>query len=634
MRALRWAVVVLVMGARLAWAGWSVGRADGVWWLRAPDGAHVYSRGVNTVDGGVGERRKTERPGFYWQDHFATADDWRRAARDDLVRWGFDTRGAWSDPSPGLGLPYIVELDLGRTAQLHWFDPFAPDAAANTLTAARRLTAPYHDDPLLIGYFTDNEVGWWNSPLFGWYLKDPWSNHTKRVLWNLLREHYHGSWDALRADWVPQGDASSFDDLKRPGAALKLRPGGYGIRVVDRWTYVIARHYYTLVRDALRSAHPGALVVGDRLPLYYNQDAVRALRGQVDVLSTNYNVDTPDGWVAPYYFEGLRRLVDVPVLVSEFFFAANQNRSGNRNNGHLMTVETQSDRSRGAMAAVCNFARFPNVVGAHWFQHHDEPSGGRGDGEDYNMGLIDVTGRPYEELTDAFAQVNPQLPALHRLALPRSGPLPDGVVVPIAPATRPIALDDKSLADWDKPRTLLPGFHAPAPDVPFADVHIAWTPDGLYLALLGSNYLDFGLLDDATHFPLGETFQVHLLVDAGHGVRHLAIHLTPRKSEKYPDRLEISPELHRYADGRPAEQLPLDGRVQQLDKPLPHIGLEAFVPAADLGRARLAAGTHLRLNVTVVGYYRERTMSWAGTPSADPRAMARTLRPVVLAAPD
>jgi len=93
-------------------------------------------------------------------------------------------------------------------------------------------------------------------------------------------------------------------------------------------------------------------VLGDRLPLYYNQDAVRALRGQVDVLSSNYNVDTPDGWVAPYYFEGLRRLVDVPVLVSEFFFAANQNRSGNRNNGHLMTVETQADRSRGAMAAA------------------------------------------------------------------------------------------------------------------------------------------------------------------------------------------------------------------------------------------------------------------------------------------
>jgi hypothetical protein len=624
MRRLLWAVAVLVVAARVAPAAWTVAKSDdGVWWLVAPEGRRVYSRGVNIVD--RGERRKSDHPGFHWQDHFATVDDWRRVTRDDLLHWGFNTRGAWSDPSPVLGLPYTVELDLGRTAQLHWFDPFAPDAAAKTLAVARRLTAPYRDDPLLLGYFTDNEVGWWNSPLFRWYLKAGWENHTKRVLWRLLVEHYHGRWAALRADWVPQAHAGGFDDLKRAGAALKLRPGGNGIHLVDRFTYVMARHYYRLVHDALHTAHPGALVLGDRLPLYYNQDAVRALRGQVDVLSTNYNVDTPDGWVAPYYFEGLRRLADVPVLVSEFFFAANQNRSGNRNNGHLMTVETQSERSAGAAAAMRCFARFPNVVGAHWFQLHDEPSGGRADGEDYNMGLIDIAGRPYEGLVDAFAQVNPQLDALHRLATPRPGPLHDSVVVPIARARTPIRLDDRSLTDWNKPHTLLPGFHAPPPDVPFADVHLAWTPEGLYLALLGSNYLDFDLLADPDHFPLSETFQLHLVVDAGHGLRHLAIHLTPRRSRKYPERLEIEPELRRYARGRPVERLALAGRVQQLDKPLPHLGLEAFVPAGELGCNRLGVGERLRMNVTVVGYYRERTMTWAGKPGT-----SGTLRTVVL----
>jgi hypothetical protein len=197
-------------------------------------------------------------------------------------------------------------------------------------------------------------------------------------------------------------------------------------------------------------------------------------------------------------------------------------------------------------------------------------------------------------------------------------------VVPIARATTPIALDDRSLTDWDKPRTLLPGFHAPSPDVPFADVHLAWTPDGLYLALLGSNYLDFDLIADPSHFPIGETFQVHLMVDAGHGLRHLAIHLTPRRSQKYPDRLEIEPELHRYTGGRPGERLPLAGRVQQLEKPLPHLGLEAFVPAADLGRAHLSGGTRLRMNVTVQAFYRERTMAWT----------RGALRSVILADPE
>ena len=142
----------------------------------------------------------------------------------------------------------------------------------------------------------------------------------------------------------------------------------------------------------------------------------------VDVISTNYNVDVPDGWVAPYFFDGLRKLSGKPVLVTEFFFAAAENRSGNLNEtarnvhakpGHLMTVGTQTERTWGAGNALLSFARFPNVVGAHWFQYRDEPLGGREDGEDYNMGLIDTSNRPYEELTQDFRKLNSVLEPDH-----------------------------------------------------------------------------------------------------------------------------------------------------------------------------------------------------------------------------
>ena len=77
----------------------------------------------------------------------------------------------------------------------------------------------------------------------------------------------------------------------------------------------------------------------------------------VDVISTNYNVDSPDGWMARYFFDGLRQFAPrTPVLISEWFFAAHENRSGNRNNGHLMTVPTQAERTRGA-----------------WRRHSDSP---------------------------------------------------------------------------------------------------------------------------------------------------------------------------------------------------------------------------------------------------------------------
>ncbi len=351
---------------------------------------------------------------YYWRRFYPSEARWRAAVEAQLLRFGFNTRGAWSDPSRAFTLPLTVELDLGRLAKLHWFDPFDPAAEETTRRWAAQLTAEHHGDPRLIGYFTDNEAGWWNSPLFLWYLKAGFDNHTKRALWQLLHDHYQGHWKNLLADWVPDAATHGFDDLKKAGAALKLRPGGRGIGLIDRFTHLCARRYYTLVHDALRAAHPEALILGDRLPLYYDQDAVRAMADLVDVVSTNYNVDVEDGWVAPYYFEGLQRLTGKPVLVSEFFFAADENRSGNLNLGHLMTVATQAERARGAARALESFARFPNVVGTHWFQYTDEPFGGRGDGEDFNMGLVDTSNRPYRDLTDAFRRVNPRLEDLHR----------------------------------------------------------------------------------------------------------------------------------------------------------------------------------------------------------------------------
>src|SRR5579863_9276912 len=122
-----------------------------------------------------------------------------------------------------------------------------------------------------------------------------------------------------------------------------LRPGSGGIRVVREWTGIVAHRYYRLAAAAIHAADPGALYFGDRLPIYYDPAAVRAEAPYVDAIATNYNLDAGDGWIADYYFDGLRKLTGgKPVLVSEWFLAGRENRTGNRNNGHLMTVDTQA----------------------------------------------------------------------------------------------------------------------------------------------------------------------------------------------------------------------------------------------------------------------------------------------------
>ncbi|UCF39498.1 MAG: hypothetical protein JSU96_13690, partial [Acidobacteriota bacterium] len=52
-------------------------------------------------------------------------------------------------------------------------------------------------------------------------------------------------------------------------------------------------------------------------------------------------------------------------------------------------------------------------IGAHWFQWVDQPSTGRYDGENYNIGLVDVTDRPYEELTEALKTTHQRLFKIH-----------------------------------------------------------------------------------------------------------------------------------------------------------------------------------------------------------------------------
>ncbi|MEI6125754.1 MAG: hypothetical protein WCQ99_04285 [Pseudomonadota bacterium] len=616
---------------------WKVMQENSVYWLKSPEGMPFYSKGVNCVDG-WDENKNLTRPGYYWGNFFQSKDQWRQAADELLTAWGFNTRGGWSDASCVFSLPLIVELDLGRTAKLHWFDPFDPAMDNKTFQAALELTAPFRNDPRLMGYFTDNEAGWWNGPLFTWYLKEGWENHTKRELWTLLFSHYKGNLSGLLADFVPDAKLKSFEDLKKKGARLSLRPGGQGIRLINRFTYSCARRYYELVYHALRRAHPGALVMGDRLPLYYHQDAAMAMADMVDVVSTNYNVDVPDGWIAPYYFEGLFKLTGgKPVLVSEFFFAARENRSGNRNNGHLMTVQTQAERAQGAAAAMVNFARFPNVVGAHWFQQYDEPTGGRRDGEDYNMGLIDINNRPYEELTERFKQVNQGLDAAHRAGRFSSAAGPSSQAeeslspVSLKRAAYPLSLADGSLVDWQhKEETRLTGFQAPAPYVPFGDVHMAWSPKGLYLFCLASNYYDPSILAYKGDFPLSEAFQLHLNVAADGSQQHYAIYLIPQKSSRFRNEREIMPKLFLCNDAGPVRVLPAEGRVQQIVKPLPHIAVEAFFPVQMLGVQELKAGQKIRLNVWAAKYFCELTMTWAGVPQQSKAELSKSFREVIL----
>ena len=602
---------------------WSVVRENGTAWLRTPCGDRFFSTGVNVVDGGASGAKLT-RPHYDWREFAPSIEDWTRDARQRLHGWGFNSAGAWSLPPQQLEIPTVIDLELGRNAKFHWFDPFDPAMPERLREEARRLTAPYRGSPYRLGYFSDNESGWWGGALFVFFSQKPADNHTKQRWVAEMKRLYGNSWRRFTADFVPPPGVNSWDTLLRATASTRLRPGGNGSAAVRHWTEIVAEHYYALTAQALHDADPEALFLGDRLPIYYDPVAIKAASRHVDVIATNYNVDSPEGWIAPYFFDGLRDLSGgKPVLVSEWFYAARENRTGNRNNGHLMTVDTQAERARGAAAAAASFANVPEILGLHWFQYYDYPLGGRGDAEDYNFGLVDIRDRPYEEVTAALAAANRQLPEIHADAHPASRQNLTRFVVPKASIDPAHA----SLIDWPKPQSLLPPLKPAPGEVAFGEAYLSWSDGGLALATIGQDYYDLDLLAYDGAFPLGEAYRIELDVDAGAGPKRFTLYFIPPRAKQMGQDHPLmearlcagAPSQHR---DRECPQVP-GGEALYFGADQPRITAEALLPWPALGLAGPPADGRIKVEVSASAWYRSRWMSLTGLPpargSANPR---------------
>ena len=608
---------------------WKLQAHAGVSWLVTPCGERFFSIGINTLadTSSPPPTLRWDRERNAWLPLYQAPDAWARRTAAQVRAWGFNTAGSFS--SPNLPLPSLPDLDLGWRAQFLWADPFEPSAEERMITQTKEAITPYKSNAYRIGYFSDNEVGWWNGALFSYYLRQSGKNRTKQALVALLRRHYGGDWRLLTDDFVVTAGIASFRELLQSAdARAYLRPGGNGIRVVREWTAAVTRRYYELVHRALREADPTALIFGDRLPSYYDPDAVRAMAPFVDAVATNYDVDSPDGWIAHYYFDGLRQLTgNKPVLVSEWYFAAQENRSGNLNKGHLMTVRTQAERARGAASAARHFALVPGIVGLHWFEYYDEPRGGRaGDHENYDFGLLDTEGRPYDELVAALTAANRSLAGLHQSASPRTR-VKETTLIQIPEAD--IDASALSLAQWPKDLALVKGLSAPAPEVAFGDLFLAWSPQGLHVATISMDHYDGHLLAYDGAFPRGEAFRIDFGVDAGAGARRFAFFVIPPKVFERKSgatmRVEVCRMNHETCDAVPSAT----AVYQVSDRP--RITAQVTLPWEALGTSGPPADRRLRVQLAATAFYRSRWMSLSGAPPAQAMENLASWRPAMLA---
>src|SRR6266566_7471996 len=460
----------------------SIREQDGIAWLVKPNGDRFFSFGVCCVDMGASrEKFDPDNPGYGAWQHYPDSNRWAEATLKRLKSWRFTTIGGWSDfrslsQCRDMDVAFAPVLHIGSTAGAPWWDMWDPKIIDRMDQVAREQILALRDDPRLIGYYSDNEVGWWNAILFKMTLEQAPTSGQRRRLIELLRQTYRNEWSELLRDFEPAPGVENWEALEQHGM-LFLRPGGNGIGAERRFLEMLAERYYSLVHGLIRKYDRRALILGDRYQSFYYPEVARACARHVDAVSSNLNASWNDGSFARFYLETLHRLTGKPVLIGEFYMSARENRSGNMNNrGVYPVVATQKQRAFGFRNTLQALLKRPYVIGADWFQYYDEPTHGRYDGENFNFGLVDIHDRPYEPLTSTAGALD-----LVRLKKQPALARPDASQgVPPAPRN-PLAQFEPNLAlkHWDRER----GFVQSVSEDPLADLYVCWNKKAIYLGL-------------------------------------------------------------------------------------------------------------------------------------------------------
>ncbi len=335
--------------------------------------------------------------GASWQGKFV-ALTMRR-----LKSWGFNTTGNWSDRVmlEAKRVPYVVPIHYPcppiQGSKGYWGkfpDVFHPRFRANLRSRLSLEKTRSARDLWCLGYFVDNELSWGKraSDLARASWQSPASQPARKALFQFLERRYKRV-QALNEAWG--AGFKSWKEVRN----LKAPPGG-GKAEADLAAFgrLLFETYFRTVRGEVRRAAPKKLYLGCRFSTA-NAEAVRAAARFCDVLSFNwYAYSVAD--------KKLPQGVDKPVLVGEFHFGALDR--GLFHPG-LRPAANQAHRAKLFLSYVEGALRNPFIVGAHWFKYQDEPTTGRFDGENFQIGFIDTCDTPYPEMVQAARAVGQKL---------------------------------------------------------------------------------------------------------------------------------------------------------------------------------------------------------------------------------
>jgi hypothetical protein len=148
--------------------------------------------------------------------------------------------------------------------------------------------------------------------------------------------------------------------------------------------------YFRVVSEEMKLAAPNKLYLGSRIH-NSNREALEASAKYCDVISINCYEHSP-----------VATPLDKPYIIGEFHF-------GSLDRGMLATglrsASNQEQRANSYKHYMQEALKRPNIVGAHWFTFREQALTGRRDGENYQVGLVDICDTPYEEMVEAIREI-------------------------------------------------------------------------------------------------------------------------------------------------------------------------------------------------------------------------------------
>jgi len=413
-----------------------VEKVDGKWWLVDPEGCLFWSHGITGVAKAAATTKVAGRKHYFSElpdkesplyqfaktqqgkiiiFNFTGANLYRKygpewsSIRKDLAHkrlrsWGMNTFGNWSDPETYLQgkTPYTVSVGFRWKpvgGKLKFPNVFDPEYKENLEKAFERHSMTWEDD-YCIGYFVDNELHGWGA-IGNHVLTSPPTDNAKVELVKYLSNKY-GRINDLNAAW--SSNYKSWEELLNSKERAK---GKTALADLLEFEKIMVDLYYKTCRDVIKSNAPNKLYLGSRLHNHYYPEDLKHQKWIVpiaakycDIISFNRYRFVPND-LMPH-----DESIDKPIIIGEFHFGALDR--GMLHTG-LRSVQNQEQRGRAYFEYIKGALENPYLVGAHWFQYGEQAVTGRGDGENYQIGFLDVCDTPYQETIDACRKIGYQM---------------------------------------------------------------------------------------------------------------------------------------------------------------------------------------------------------------------------------